>query len=120
MIRTNRTKKRKINWELHDIQTIYSAKDTNVESSEPDFANEVLLSKNGLILPSISNTFCQNNTTKTTYIASSINSEIETQEGEVVIQDEDEVVIQQQIEVVKRIETMSTFKEDLIASAIEC
>jgi len=120
MIRTNRTKKRKINRELHDIQTIYSARDTNVESNVTDFANEVLPSTNGLILPSRSNTFCQNNTTKTTYITSSINSEVETQEGEVVIQDEDEVVIQQQIEVVQRIETISTFKDDLTAWAIEC
>jgi len=95
MIRNNRTKRRKINRELHDIQTIYSARDTNIESNIAHSANYLSLSSTiFLTLPSMSNTLCQNITTKTTSITSSINLQVEIQEN-------DEVVVQQQIEVVQ-------------------
>jgi len=111
MIRNNRTKRRKINQELNNIQTIYSTSNTNIESyTTTHLENEVIT--NVLPLPSIANTSCQDhrmlqlepNTTKTTPIACPINVQVEIRGNDNVIENE----------------TISTFKEDLITWAIEC
>jgi len=42
MIRNNRTKRRKINQELYNIQTTYSTSNTNIESYTTHLENEVI------------------------------------------------------------------------------